>query len=292
MSDIRARDPRIASWLSDGPTELPLHLRAAVVEGLRTTPRARRPLLADDGRRRWALVAAAALLVAAMAAAAAIGSRLLEERPAIVPELGPIETAELVVDDLRSMPFTYRMPVGLGIVRQDSPEPGLGYVTFTMGGPPPYGLDVESGSVAPTARGIVVADLTDVTFHGSLVVRTLRTSTPAGFLSDLDAGPEFAVRSAVPGRLGSLDALVADVLLDEPGNWTHLDIHVGAMREGSIDLASASRLYLAEVGDLLLAVQVWAPTSADLEAWLPVATRIVDSIEFLEPTSEPTDAAG
>jgi hypothetical protein len=292
MSDIRARDARIASWLSDGPTALPLHVRTAVVDGLRTTPRARRSRLAGETvHRRRVLLVAAALLVAALAAAAMIGSRLLERQPEVVPELGPRETAELVVSDVRTTPFTYRLPVGLGLVREDSPAPGLGYVSFTTGGPPPYGRNAEAGgTIVPTARGIVIADLTDVTFHGSLEVRVLRTSTPLEFLSDLDAGPEFMVRNAVPGRLGSFEGLVADVRLDQPREWTHVDIVAGSIREGSLDFSNPSRLYLAEVGDLLVAVQVWAPTAPDLEDWLPIAAPFVDSLEFPGSAPAPTPA--
>ena len=63
----------------------------------------------------------------------------------------------------------------------------------------------------------------------------------------------------------------------------------------AIDLSVPSRLILATVDGAGLVVQIWAPTEADLSAWMPTATEFVDSIHFtrqpLAPAATPVPTA-
>lgn len=132
-----------------------------------------------------------------------------------------------------------------------------------------------SRSLPPGARGVKLIDVAHATAHYSND-RPLGVDA-ASFLSglrdhpilDADLGP------VAEARLGDTPALAVDVVDTAPD--AHLD------KDGVvIALWPPSRLMVADVGDAIVVVQIWAASPEDLTGWMPDAQRLVDSFRFAE----------
>ena len=229
----------------------------------------------------------AALLVLAIVALALIAAGAFRHDSAPTPT----QTAEWFV-----RPFEYAIPAGSGlrpvadgphrdvigwVEDSDGPlgpsaDPLLGGVTPDFGGQRP-----ESG----IARGVIVGSGEKAWSHAG--DRFFISPMPAAFLADLrdrfgvDMGP--IVEASVDGR-----SAVSTVLTGTGEN----DIHVsgpitGLVSQPFVLVNNPARLVVTEVDGETIFILAWARTTADLEAWMPVADQFIRSIHFL-PGGKPS----
>jgi hypothetical protein len=290
----RHPDPVIAGWLDDGPERLSGAIRGLVAERARAT-RQRHPSAiwrAATNDARWLLVAAA---VVALLASLAImsGSVPWRDLAPPTPTIGPVEPPPLEQGILETgrdpLAFEYVVLPDLALERHDasSADNERGWIAFTAGGPGPYGIPAPSGgseaepTKVPGARGVVVAVVTGARPH-------FNNDLPAGvdaasFIEGLRNNRHgfFTVGEVRAGRIGTLPALRADI------QGQHLDIpHATKGSVLSVDFSPPSRVLVADHDGEIVLVQVWAATTADLEAWWAEAQPFLESIRFVDaPTS-------
>ncbi len=267
-------------------------LASAVLESL-ATERARHPVRTADRstRRPLVLLAAAALLIVGGALTAGSGLLRLPTDVPPVPEpsvnaaatISPDPTAPAVTDVAFFEPFEYVVPATSTLERTLATSRLYG---FTEGSNVIYPFDPD-GKLLPGTRGITVAVINDAVTHPCPAVngagsRVPIRSEPLEFLEDLRSisggGLGIPTATTIDGRSG----LSVDVLRSQAG-CEAVDFHVlgGGLESGWVLLTIPTRLWLVEVNDSTVVVQAWAPTTEDLEAWLPVATEFIDSMRFI-----------
>ncbi len=220
--------------------------------------------------RRWpALLLAAALFVGASIGAVVISGGGPDQDPtapesAIQMRMLPSREGPIQVS------FALPADLDLGVIDRDTS------ITFAPMDSPVQDPDSSTSPLPEGARGVRIVDVAGATAHYSND-RPLGTDA-ASFLTglrdhqilDADLGP---IQEA---RLGETPALMADVVRIAPD--AHLD------RDGKIiSLWPASRLVLANVGDAIVLVQIWAASPAELSGWLPQVEALVGSLR-LTPT--------
>ena len=277
----------IAAWLADGPRALPDAVRYQISAQVADTPQ--RTAARWAGRPAWTtLLAAAAMLALAITATYGVARYIGDmPRPTNVLE-GPVQSATLVREE-RELTFTYRLPADVDFVvdrslngtATENYSPS-GVIGFTVGGPGMYGWRETgtSSTFVEGARGIVVADVTDAqSQHEQPNVRL--GDDPETFFARLDSTQNFAVADIQAAELGGVPALSARVVAD-PKRYSHLDLPSvsGGYGRSSVDFRHPSRALVAQIGDALVLVQIWAGTEDDLEEWLPTAMSFVGSLRF------------
>jgi hypothetical protein len=229
----------------------------------------------------------AALLVLAIVALALIAAGAFRHDSAPTPT----QTAEWFV-----RPFEYAIPAGSGLrpVADGPHRDVIGWVEDSDG-PPGHSADPLLGGVTPDfggqrpesgiARGVIVGSGEKAWSHAG--DRFFISPTPAAFIADLrdrfgvDMGP--IVEASVDGR-----SAVSTVLTGTGEN----DIHVsgpitGLVSQPFVLVNNPARLVVTEVDGETIFILAWARTTADLEAWMPVADQFIRSIHFL-PGGKPS----
>lgn len=273
-------DAIVAAWLADGPRELPAAARHSITRQVETSPQ--RPA----GLPGWGLLlAAAAVLILAVVATYGL-ARYIGEMPRPTNVVEGARQSAILVGPEREIAFTYRVPSGVdfSVDRSLNGSPTENYspsgvMGFTVGGPGLYGWrnTATSSTFVEGARGIVVADVTDaVVLHGE--PESELGDDPMSFLSSLDATTVFEARDIEEEWLGELRAVSATVVMEREW-YSHLDL-AGPSGSGSVDFYHPSRVFVAQVGEALVLVQVWAETEDEMTAWLPTAMEFIDTLEF------------
>lgn len=175
---------------------------------------------------------------------------------------------EPVTLDQSALEVNYRVPQALSLeVLQ-----GTAYVSFR---------DVSSSEAG--VRGVEISDVSNALLHGSLLFRPYLGTDASTFLSDLNNTPEYDVIALEPGRVGAdhpaIRAKVRPGQLEGYG-WTHIDRLENDDRGCSLEFAIPHQLLVTDVGDKTIAVQIWAASEAELDAWLPTAMSFVETFEF------------
>lgn len=145
--------------------------------------------------------------------------------------------------------------------------PGLSYGSIGQG---PYG-EVED------ARGVVIAEITGATFHANAQPAAAEDAT--AFIANMDAlkltdgSDAYTVGAITAAEFAGFPALAADVEAQygypflEMGEASHV-----------IYLGMPQRLIVADVDGAIVLIQVWAATDSGLDAWLPTATSLTESM--------------
>ena len=176
--------------------------------------------------------------------------------------------------------FDYTLPAGF------EPLAGTGGTAVGMAvGAEPLSYGFAGGSLL-SAHGIVLVEVTGATRHTS----GLRPEPPIGigaaaFVAGLDASADFDVRDRgrveLPvGRAHALSIGMAPTAADDA--WTHLDRAAGDDRLCVLDFVRPSRLIVFNLGERTLALQIWATSVPELEAWYPDAMAFAASLRFSE----------
>ncbi len=163
----------------------------------------------------------------------------------------------------------YAIPSELDVIASE----GSTYLTFNPSSNDTYALDGQSGKPPAWARGVKIIDVAGATAHFSNGI-PLGTDA-ASFLTGLTTHPALRadLRERSSTSLGESIVLSADLLGADPS--AHLD------KDGVIiELWPPSRLLVADLGDAIVLVQIWAATPEGLAEWLPDAERLVGSFEL------------
>lgn len=243
-------------------------------------------------RRNFLLVIITAALLGRSAFAVAAQSSSVEPSPAPTR----LSSSEF------NPPFRYNIPeamsphvsdryeafeLGVGVPEEEElPDNGLGRR--------PYG-DTQTEAATTGARGVVVADVTDVVTHDCLggTGRVPVGDEPSAFLDDLIGIAGLHVKDMDKTTLGGWPAVSA---ITVGGECEIADVHLPSNDYIRLDIPS--RIVVAEVAGSTIMVDAWAGTPDDLASWLPVAQEFIDSIDFLtreermrtpEPQSSPSN---
>jgi hypothetical protein len=229
----------------------------------------------------------AALLVLAIVALALIAAGAFRHDSAPTPT----QTAEWFV-----RPFEYAIPAGSGLrpVADGPHRDVIGWVEDSDG-PPAHSADPLLGGVTPDfggqrpesgiARGIIVGSGEKAWSHAG--DRFFISPTPAAFIADLRDRSGVAMGPIVETSLDGRPALTT-VLAGTASNDIHVDGSITGLNFGPFVLVNnPARLTVTEVDGETIFILIWARTTTDLDAWMPVADRFVDSIHFL-PQVDPS----
>lgn len=255
MSHTLHPDASIAAWLADGPTTLSPQRRDDVKSAARRTPQRRLVILPLPSSRGLRLVlVAAALVVLGLAIALGAGS-LPKIGPPPSPETPP--HAAMIERPWVTLAFDYDIPDGLELVRGMGGPPRMGYVGFAS----------RAGGVAVEEVSRAIAHFTNGQFLGT---------DAAGFLAGMANNDQFTIGEVSATTLDGRPAFAADVTSG------HFDISVSDSEAsiGSLSFDHPSRVIVADIDGAIVLVQIWAGSSAELEAWLPKALEFVDSMRF------------
>jgi hypothetical protein len=181
--------------------------------------------------------------------------------------------------------FDYVIPATSGLeIGHSSPA----MYAFTEGPGDEHGRDA-SGQRVPGARGVTIAAVHQAVTHpcplGGPSSRIPVREEPRELLDDLRTIAGIGLGEAAEVTFDGRPALAVTV---DPslGRCAFGDVHVmgGGLGSLYVDLSVPSRLILADVDGRTIALQAWAQTQDDLDAWLPIATEFLDSVHF---TSQP-----
>ena len=210
----------------------------------------------------------------------ACGAESASPEPSAPGLAGPVHRGTLVREGRSAIPFEFRLPEEGGLVAVDIPAPeGEPNGLFTLAA-------AESQRLYEGEWGIMVADVTGATPHKSSLERAWPppiAADAAGFLPGLRQAADIPVRDIGGTELGGLPAFTAEVgpVVEDRVTWGHIDVRMaGGGVTGSISFNDPSRLIVADAGDSIVLVQIWARTEAELAGWLPLALEIVDSMRF------------
>ena len=311
MNRSRHPDPTIAAWLADGPTELSTAARDAIAATVRTTRRRRRLALSRPDLRRtrplaWAAVLLTVVLTLAVAAGAAGLLRPTTEIP-VPTAVGPLPTEIRVVgppptESPTPTPNRGRVSTVCWAGGLSLTVPGQGTIMLrgsavSMDYSVPVALDLDAwaadgvvGFGLPIGRrGVAVVDVSQAVRHGSTVAQPRIGSNAQTFLPDLDeALPsgdgviDFEVDDVEATQLAGRPAWSARVSVPEldPPMWSHIDTLANSDRTCAVEFGMPNRIWVFDVGSSIVLVQAWATDEAGLTAWLPEATRLVDTFRF------------
>jgi hypothetical protein len=279
----RNRDGIVQAWIDAGPRELPESARHAISTTARTLPQ----------RSRGSLLPAT--ILASAAAVAVVATVVFVTTPRPAPNVGAVPGSIMLSTVGGEITLSYRIPVDLDVtvedafaLAQDTPRAIIG---FTESGSGLYGLGSgrDTGDMIPPeqrelpagTRGVVVADVTNVKTHG--LRGQLLGTTAAEFVDGIAAYPPWTVRDVSETTIAGLAALEASVVSD-PRDWAHLDTPEA---DGTrIEMLHPSKFFVTTLGGTRLMVQVWAPSEAELQTWLPTAMQLVESFEFTAATDD------
>jgi hypothetical protein len=291
-AEYRHPDQAIAAWLADGPVVANVQTRRAIAAAVRRT-RQQGTVRPIDIARQSRLLAAAALLIALAALALSAGGLRLVvpvETPtptatdgadSTPPPVSPVSVATLVRVE-RQIRFTYEMPEGLDIILVDEPN-NVGRVAFNSARASGW-PESAMATVEPGAHGVAVADVTGASEHGSAQPHPLFGATAAEFMSGLDASPYFVVNNLDTASIGGLPVLSGRVTPE--GEWfTHIDIVNPTGKATSVEFGTPNMIFVSDVGEAVVLVEIWADTPEAFADWLPRALPFVESIRFVPPGS-------
>ena len=296
-ADRHQLDPAIATWLADGPVAATEETRRIISATIRQA-RQGHPIGTVQIARQSRLVAAAALLVALVALAVSVGGlwplvpfESPSPAPGSLPPVLPSARVEVSASPnptrgtatldrpRRQITFTYELPAELGLRPREFGFVGVvGFVSTTLPVPsfPPADAVIEAFL---EERGIAVADVTGNVEHGNYEPHPAFGKSAAEFLTGLDASDYFVVEDRERASIGDVPGWSARVTTEGEGP-THIDTGPGGGREGSVELGVPNVIFVADVGDAIVLVEIWAKTPEELADWLPRALPFVDSIRF------------
>jgi hypothetical protein len=226
----------------------------------------------------------AALLALAVVALALLGSGAIRQDP------GPKATTEWF-----ERPFEYAIPAGSGL-RLAADGPRRAVIAWIVGPhlPPPSNDPVQGGVVpdfggqrpdSGDVRGVIVASGERAWSHAG--DRYFLDPAPAAFIADLRDRSGVAMGPIVETSLDGRPALTT-VLTGTGENDIHVDGPTTGLVSGPFVLVNnPARLTVTEVDGETIFLLIWARTTTDLDAWMPVADSFVDSIHFL-PQVDPS----
>jgi hypothetical protein len=144
----------------------------------------------------------------------------------------------------------------------------------------------------PNARGVVIASTlgsyAEVCPPTGFPISHQIRNAPEAFLEDLHTVRGITFGTVTPTMLDGRPAITTTVDSIDKTVRRCVGYDVSTDRGGTIDLSVSSRLILAEIGHTTIIIQIWAPTSQDLAAWMPVATELIDSIHFIDQPGDST----
>lgn len=228
-----------------------------------------------------------AITITVGAAVVIVGTVYAVLAPALgrLPEDTSRVTGSVTLDGTRgSIELSYALPDTMSFdIADENLSPSLegtqrAVIGFTQGGTGLYGGGNNGAGQALfniASRGVVVADVTDTKGHG-LRGRDLGRDA-MGFVTALDASELWEVQDIGETTLGGLPAIRGrSALVDD--YWSHLDTTDGS---GTlIELGPPSQIIVTDVEDMTVMVQIWAGTDAALDAWIPIAMELVDSLRL------------
>jgi hypothetical protein len=222
--------------------------------------------------------------IATVAAIALVAIVVLVILPGLAPAL-PIGRVSTTLGGTGGpVTISYRMPEAMRLSIDATFASGEGtpraIIGFTQRGTGAYGFGPlgefpEERVFQEGSRGVVIADVTQTTLHG--MERRPLGNDARTFLEDLDATPFYDVADISPATIGDLPA-VSGTPTRGADTITHLDDTEGQATH--IELLHPSHLIVADAGRTVVMIQIWARTAAELDAWLPAASELVDSIEI------------
>jgi len=223
-----------------------------------TTQQTSRPAV----RASALVLAAIALLIASLLVSGLPASLRRNEMPAVVTPTGPEEPSlaiqALADEPLFDAPFTYATPTDPALERDGTRLPKV--IRWSAGD-----------------HGVMVASVDPAWGHGN--GRVFLAKDPEGFLRDLS--------DKIGLTVGTIDATTLDgqpaMTATSDGSSTdlHLRSNINGLAGGDgLFLDGHDRLITARVGGSLVLVEIWASSEARLDAWMPDAQRLVDSVHF------------
>ena len=283
-------DSILAQWLlATAPPAAPVGLHDAVIARARRRRQRRswsavlrRSLAAGASRPATRLAYIVVILALILASTVLLSALSIGARPSAESD----ETAVRQMVDRFVRPFDYAVPAGIELTPISPWSPALiGWAEGRPFAPAASPTEPNSGLAAPAwaTRGIVIASGESAWSHGTNLRIPLREA-PSEFVADLrDIGGIRTIGEIIATTLDGRPALTLDI---DPAMADAFDIHVnGSMTGLSGDyflLTPPFRLLVAEIDDLTVLVQIWARTDEDLVAWMPLATQVIDSIDFVQ----------
>jgi hypothetical protein len=177
------------------------------------------------------------------------------------------------------MPFEYTVPQGSELAATTESSQMYALTEGSSSTYPGFGYEPVSD-----VRGITIAFAAGASTHRVGGRADLRLG-PDTLLEDLQENPTLAVGPLSGTSFGGLAAVRSHVAaVFASGSAAYPDLHLDPLAGGDapiLALAFPSTLTVALVDGGFLIVHVWAADADELEAWLPLAERVVSSIRFL-----------
>ena len=281
----------IEAWLEDGPDRAPDRILAKLAGDMESTPQIR-----EVGVNRMLGGAIAAAALAAVVLAMSVVWTGAERPTGVVPTAPasaipkaewtpapPLHThyaaghAGHFAIATANIGVEYTVPAGVELMVEsfrDAAGFAVGAEGFSYG----FVLNETNtdASFVPGARGVVVADITRGIWQRNgtgapldeprAVLEGLAADTQAtGTIAETDIDGHPALTARLPAHRAD----------------TYFRIHPSGRSGGTVYFSHPSSVTLVEVGDLLLLIQVWAGSDAELDAWMPVATTFIDSFRIV-----------
>lgn len=290
-------DRRLARWLEDGVHSVPDWLVGRALDEAHATPQLGRGI-----RSPWVLPRVGGLKVAIvlgimatalLAIASGAGSKPPGELAGEVPTMLPLESVTpcwgdedapvpLVVEDQIAIPETdlrvHLTPAPLSLLSAQSAARVIGFGDGVPGLGYGFVSSAEGDFVSSSARGIVIAVVTQAQSHGSLDGRPLG-DTPEAFVVGLRDVAGFMVIGQAPANLAGRPAVRAHVSTVGLRDWKHIDART---RVGGLacvaDFTLPSRITVLDVDGALVVVQVWAATDEGLQSWIGKADALLQQV--------------
>ena len=295
MTATNDLDRRIGDWLEEGAQAIPDWLVEQALDQAHATPQLdpgiRWPwaALPVSGLRRTLVIAL--ILATLLAIAVGVGSNRRADEPTRVPASGfgcwsqerspalPLRDPLAVPDSdvrvhLAATPEMLSTAQGRsGVIGLGDGVPGLS-----------YGYEVVGSAIylSTSARGIVIADVTRATSHAPATGGIVVGRDPASFVAGLRDVVGLAVSEPGVAQFADRPAVSANVSAGAASGWKHIDVQIRRDQPPDcvVDFTLPSRVTVADVDGLLVLVQVWAADEEGLQAWLPTATALVETMRL------------
>ena len=204
-----------------------------------------------------------------------------ESAQAIPPSAASSSSEEGTVVRVGGVLLTYDQPPGRQL-RVQAEDRVVGFADGSGDRPAPLSYGYLGQELHPDASGVVIADLTGLGFHADHQP-PLADSAAALLenMAELNMGsvsqPSYEVDDVEPTELAGWPAVMARVraitaypLFEGPGEGGHPRLNLG----------SAQRVIVVDVGDAIVLVQIWAFDEGRLAAWLPRAQELLDTFRL------------
>jgi hypothetical protein len=173
-----------------------------------------------------------------------------------------------------TVPFTYRLPVGLG-----------GQLEAHGSGNKVYLIDGHTAGLSGTLELFPVSGIIHGCGEGSGngLPTSVMSGDPSRFLNGLREGAGAGVGSVITSTLGNLPAVTADVdpsVALCPRVLLHIDGLGLSYAHYEPALDAPGRLILTQLRGKTFGAWISAPTDRALPRWLPIAQALVDGLEF------------